>query len=214
MAHTATLDDATLCLIGFAAAIATGADGHLRGSAERAVVERVPAVWIDELVLQSVLMVGWPRALMAMGVWRSVAGNGAQDLDPDADYAAAAEWHARGQETCRVVYGQNYEKLRANVRRLHPALDAWMITEGYGRTLSRPGLDLLRRELCTVVQTAVLDTPHQLHSHLRGALNAGATTAQVGDALRVVEPLMTQEQSVKAKDLWQAVRERAARDAD
>ena len=214
MVQAPALDDATLCLVDFAAAIATGHDGLLRRSAERAVAQDVPAGWIDELVLQSVLMVGWPRALMAMGVWRSVAGDDAPDHDADADYDAAAAWYTRGQETCRVVYGENYEKLRANVRRLHPALDAWMITEGYGRTLSRPGLDLVRRELCTVVQTAVLDTPHQLHSHLRGALNAGATIAQVDAALRSVEPLMTREQSVKAETLWQAVRERATGDAD
>ena len=214
MAQESPLDDATLCLVDFAAAIATGNDDHLRGSAGRALARRVPAVWIDELVLQSVLMAGWPRALMAMGVWRSVAGNDAPERDADADHVEAAAWYSRGQETCRVVYGENYQKLRDNVRRLHPALDAWMITEGYGRTLSRPGLDLVRRELCTVVQTAVLDTPHQLHSHLRGALNAGATAAQVGAALRSVEPLMTREQSEKMETLWRAVRERATRDAD
>ncbi len=210
----APLDDATLCLVDLAAAVATGNDKYLRESAERAVALQVPAEWVDELVLQSVLMVGWPRALMAMGVWRSIAGHDAPAQDPDIDYDAAAEWYSRGQETCRIVYGENYEKLRANVRRLHPALDAWMIIEGYGRTLSRPGLDLIRRELCTVVQTAVLDTPHQLHSHLRGALNAGATTAQVGAALDAVKSLMTQEQSVKAENLWQDVRERATHDAD
>jgi 4-carboxymuconolactone decarboxylase len=210
----APLDDATLCLVDLAAAVATGNDKYLRESAERAVALQVPAEWVDELVLQSVLMVGWPRALMAMGVWRSIAGHDAPAQDPDIDYDAAAGWYSRGQETCRIVYGENYEKLRANVRRLHPALDAWMIIEGYGRTLSRPGLDLIRRELCTVVQTAVLDTPHQLHSHLRGALNAGATTAQVGAALDAVKSLMTQEQSVKAENLWQDVRERATHHAD
>ena len=80
------------------------------------------------------------------------------------------------------------EKLRDNVRALHPAVDAWMITEGYGRTLSRPGLDLMRRELCTVAQTAVLETERQLHSHLRGALNAGADPVQIEGVLSVVNP--------------------------
>ena len=143
----APLDDATLCLVDLAAAVATGNDEYLRESAERAVALQVSAEWVDELVLQSVLMVGWPRALMAMGVWRSIAGHDAPAQDPDIDYDAAAEWYSRGQETCRIVYGENYDKLRANVRRLHPALDAWMIIEGYVRTLSRPGLDLIRREL-------------------------------------------------------------------
>ncbi len=82
-----------------------------------------------------------------------------------------------------------------------------MITEGYGRTMSRPGLDLLRREYCTVVQTAVMETPRQLHSHLRGALNAGASFEQVEAVLSVVNPLLSYDQWKKVKELWLSVRE-------
>jgi 4-carboxymuconolactone decarboxylase len=105
------------------------------------------------------------------------------------------------------VYGANFKRLRENIRELHPALDAWMITEGYGRTMSRPGLDLLRRELCVVAQTAVLETPRQLHSHLRGALHAGATFAQVEAVLSVVNPLLSYDQWKKVKELWTTVRD-------
>jgi 4-carboxymuconolactone decarboxylase len=90
---------------------------------------------------------------------------------------------------------------------LHPALDGWMITEGYGRTLARPGLDLTRRELCTVAQTAVLETHRQLHSHLRGALNAGATFGQIEGVLSIVNPLLSFDQWKKVKELWRTVRE-------
>ena len=127
--------------------------------------------------------------------------------DPDADYTRVAEWTRRGEVTCEVVYGANYRRLRANVKDLHPALDAWMITEGYGRTMSRPGLDLMRRELCVVAQTAVLETPRQLHSHLRGALHAGASFQQVDGALGVVNPLLSYDQWKKIKELWQSVRD-------
>ena len=106
-----------------------------------------------------------------------------------------------------MVYGPNYRRLRENVRELHPALDAWMITEGYGRTMARPGLDLLRRELCIVVQTAVIETPRQLHSHLRGALHAGATFAQVDAVLALVNPLLSYGQWRKVKELWTTVKE-------
>jgi 4-carboxymuconolactone decarboxylase len=82
-----------------------------------------------------------------------------------------------------------------------------MITEGYGRTMSRPGLDLLRRELCTVAQTAVLEAPRQLHSHLRGALHAGATFGQVDAVLSIVNPLLSYDQWKQVKELWQRVRE-------
>jgi 4-carboxymuconolactone decarboxylase len=171
-------------------------------------------VWVDELILQSVLMVGWPRALVAMGVWRIVSDVSAPPHDKDAEYALAGEWADRGEETCRAVYGVNYDKLRDNVRRLHPALDTWMVTEGYGRTLSRPGLDLIRRELCTVAQTAVLNTPHQLHSHLRGALNVGATEAEIDATLQLLAPDLTRDQWNEVTQLWGLLRERDGIDAD
>jgi 4-carboxymuconolactone decarboxylase len=93
------------------------------------------------------------------------------------------------------------------VRALHPAIDAWMVTEGYGRTMGRPGLDLMRRELCTVAQTAVLEAPKQLHSHLRGALNAGASFGQIDGVLSIVNPLLSFDQWKKIKELWRTVRE-------
>jgi 4-carboxymuconolactone decarboxylase len=93
------------------------------------------------------------------------------------------------------------------VRALHPAIDAWMVTEGYGRTMARPGLDLMRRELCTVAQTAVLETPKQLHSHLRGSLHAGASFGQIDGVLSIVNPLLSFDQWKKIKELWRTVRE-------
>jgi 4-carboxymuconolactone decarboxylase len=208
------LDVATETLIRFAVAVAGGRDPELRQTAAALIEHEVPAAWVDELVLQSVLMVGWPRALVAMGMWRGVSGVPAPAEDEDADYGRAHEWDARGEATCRVVYGDNYDQLRANVQRLHPALDMWMVAEGYGRTLSRPGLDLVRRELCTVVQTAVLNTPHQLHSHLRGALNAGATDAEIDAALQTLGPHLTRDHWNGVKQLWGEIRDRNGTDAD
>lgn len=180
------LDHATRSLVGFAAATGLGDEAKLADRARLCLEGEVPPVWLDELLLQSVLMVGYPRALVAAGVWRRVSGLRAPASDASFG-ESAREWAARGEATCALVYGANYERLRENVRALHPALDAWMITEGYGRVLSRPRLDLLRRELCTVAQIAVLHSPHQLHSHLRGALHAGATAGMVKAALAVAD---------------------------
>jgi 4-carboxymuconolactone decarboxylase len=162
---------------------------------------------VEELLLQSVLMVGYPRALIAFAVWRKFSALPAPDADIGQDYGQVSEWTRRGEEVCARVYGDNYSKLRDSVRALHPAIDAWMITEGYGRTMGRPGLDLLRRELCTVAQTAVLETPKQLHSHLRGALNAGASFGQIDGVLSIVNPLLSFDQWKKIKELWRTVRE-------
>lgn len=201
------LDPQTLQLVRFAAAVAQGYEPELRERATACRAAQVPVPWVEELLLQSVLMVGYPRTLIAFSVWRKVGRVQAPPSDADGSYANLAEWTRRGEETCEVVYGTNYRRLRDNVKELHPALDAWMITEGYGRTMSRPGLDLLRRELCVVSQTAVLEAPRQLHSHLRGALHAGASFGQVEAVLSVVNPLLSYDQWKKVKELWQTVRD-------
>lgn len=207
MSRQSQLDPSTLHLVRFAAAIALGDEPELRDRAGGCRTNQVPVPWVEELLLQSVLMVGYPRTLIAVAIWRKVGRVAAPARDADAEYTHVGEWTARGEETCGIVYGANYKRLRENVRDLHPALDLWMITEGYGRTMSRPGLDLMRRELCTVAQTAVMEVPRQLHSHLRGALHAGATFGQVDGVLSVVNPLLSYDQWKKVKELWQTVRD-------
>lgn len=207
MAKQDLLDPQTRDLVRFAAAIAQGYEPELRDRSQALRAASVPTAWVDELLLQSILMVGYPRALLAFGIWRKVSGLPAPEDDPDTGTGREEEWLRRGEEICRQVYAENYRKLRDNVRRLHPAAEYWMVAHGYGRTLSRPGLDLLRRELCTVAQTAVLDTPRQLHSHLRGSLNAGASFAQIEAVLSVVNPLLSFERWKKVKELWRTVRD-------
>jgi 4-carboxymuconolactone decarboxylase len=213
MSKQERLDLQTRDLVRFAAAIAQGYEPELRDRVGPLRSSQVPVAWVEELLLQSVLMVGYPRALIAFAAWRKFSGVPAADTDVDQDYARASAWTARGEELCALVYGENYQKLRESVRGLHPAVDSWMITEGYGRTLARPGLDLLRRELCTVAQTAVLEVPRQLHSHLRGALNAGATFDQIEASLSIVNPLLSFDQWKKVKQLWRTVREGWSRSA-
>ncbi len=207
MAKQDNLDPQTRDLARFAAAIAQGYEPELRERVGPLRASQVPPAWVEELLLQSVLMVGYPRALIAFGVWRKFSGLPTPEGGEGMDYGEAPEWTRRGEEVCAKIYGENYRKLRDSVRALHPVIDSWMITEGYGRTLGRPALDLMRRELCTVVQTAVLEAPRQLHSHLRGALNAGATFGQIEGTLSIVNPLLSFDQWKKVKELWRTVRE-------
>jgi len=99
--------------------------------------------------------------------------------------------------------------LRENIRDLHPDMERWMVKEGYGKVLGRPGLSLADRELCISALLAVLDVPTQLYSHLRGALNVGAQTGEVEHALRIAADVSTDEACGHAQDTWRAVRERA-----
>ena len=63
-----------------------------------------------------------------------------------------------------------------------------MELEGYGKVLSRPGLDIVDREMVIVACLAMENRVSQLHSHLRGALNVGAPMQLVRDVVADLSP--------------------------
>ena len=194
------IDDATRNLVRIAAAIAGGSEQQTRSVMEQA-VGSAEAGAIDEVILQSYLFAGFPRALNAARVWRTVSGKPAPTSDFEAEISNASAWVERGEITCRRVYGESYEMLRENIRDLHPALDSWMITDGYGKVLSRPGLDLRTRELCILAACAASGQQRQLHSHLHGALNSGATPSEVIAALDSLTGLVDEDNLVRYRGL-------------
>jgi 4-carboxymuconolactone decarboxylase len=80
------------------------------------------------------------------------------------------------------VYGASFAKLRRNIAAHHPDLAAWMIEQGYGRVLARPGLSSRARELVAVAVLAATGWERQLLSHLLGAERLGATRAEIRGA--------------------------------
>ncbi len=200
------LDDATRELVELSIVIATAREPELRDAMRRAAVSKANPVWVEELILQSYIFAGFPRALNAAREWRRASGIRAPRFDDDA--ADRYElWRERGEATCALVYGEVYERLRSNIRELHPALEEWMIVEGYGKLLGRPGLDLRRRELCIVAVCGALEQERQLHAHLRGALNAGATPAEIGDTLAIVARYVDADAARRFTQLWYRVME-------
>lgn len=200
---TATLrgiDQGTRALAQIAAAIAGADEVTTRDVMERA-GPSADNRKVEEVILQSYLFAGFPRTLNAARIWRSISGAAAPADDPEAKLANGSEWEEQGEETCRTVYGESYQMLRQNIRALHPALDAWMITDGYGKVLSRPGLDLKTRELCIVAACAASAQQRQLHSHLHGALNAGATVKEVESTLDSLEELVASNELEKYRSL-------------
>jgi len=195
------LDEATRRLVMLASIITGGNDRQIRDAVTRAATD-IPAMWVEELVLQSYLFAGFPRALNAMREWRRVspeplAGNSPADVD---------RWRADGEATCAAVYGSMYERLRENIRELHPSLDEWMIIEGYGKVLSRPGLDLPRRELCIVAACAAAGQDRQLLSHFHGALNVGVDPSVIDLVIDALSEFLGAERAASARMLWARVR--------
>src|SRR5438045_4381324 len=170
---------------------------------------QVPPQGVDELLLQSFLNVGYPLALVAFGVWRSVAGPvlESEKGEPIA-HPEWERWTKRGVAACGEVYGRTYHKLMLNLRALHPAIEALVVVDGYGKILARPGLDSKRRELCTLAAIAMQNAPRQLHAHLRGALNTGSSRAALDSVLAVVELDLTKERALKLWEMWSDVRSR------
>lgn len=214
MTHLATasrilvaLDDDTRRLVRLAAVIGAGTEQQLR--AQMLDARELPHPWVEEVILQSYLFAGFPRTLNAAREWRRISGVAAPIADVDADAIApdmVDAWRARGEATCKQVYGDMYDKLRLNITTLHPALDHWMITDGYGKVLSRPGLDLVRRELCIVAVCALAGQDRQLHSHFHGALNVGASPAHVTETLDALADLLEIDALQRYRMLWTHVR--------
>jgi 4-carboxymuconolactone decarboxylase len=193
------LDDTTAALIRLAAVVAAGDEDALRSEISRA-AGAIPELWVEELLLQTYLFAGFPRALNAMREWRRVHPTVASLPE------SRTPTRADGEATCERVYGKMYDRLRENIRQLHPLLDDWMITEGYGKVLSRPGLDLPRRELCIVAACAATAQDRQLHSHLHGALNAGASPGAIDAAIEALAGALTETRRRDVKLLWARVR--------
>ena len=203
----AGIEPRTIALIRVALAIAIGDEVKARDRMIAARAAGVPDQWIDEILLQSFLNVGYPLALMAFGVWRAVAGPVKDGGEPIA-HGLWEDWTRRGAETCGAVYGRTFHKLMQNLKGLHPALEALVLVDAYGKVIGRPGLDLRRRELCTLAAVATLTTPKQLHAHLRGAINTGSTREDVDAVLAVVEQDLPADRALKVWEIWADVRGR------
>jgi len=173
-----------------------------------------PAEWVDEVILQSYLFAGFPRTLNAAREWRRQrqgrggrqgqreGGGQGQGEGRDRD---VRDFRALGEATCARVYGKFYDKLRHNIFELHPELDDWMIEEGYGKVLSRPGLDLARRELCIVAACVAAGQDRQLHSHLHGARNVGAPDTAIAGSLAALAGVVPLDNLSRAMMLWNRV---------
>lgn len=190
--NVGVLDTEHVSLVRLAAAIAAADEGVVRRCLADARTQ-VRTLWVEEVILQSYLFAGFPRTLNAAREWRRISQSKAPLSDEGERFADAPQWAERGEATCAVVYGPFYERLRHNIRELHPALDAWMIVEGYGKVLSREGLDLRLRELCIVAACAAAGQDRQLHSHLHGALHTGSTHAELEAVLDALHDFLSND---------------------
>lgn len=192
-----------------AAAVAAGGEPAVEAVA-RGLAGRLSRRSLEETVLQTYLFAGFPAAINGFialeRVWPpagrtelpGVDTGGSWQTDPrgarpdgadpepgdDGQEAERGTWRARGERLCARVYGPDYERLRRRMRELSPALDEWAVVEGYGKTLTRPGLDEATRELCAVAALAAVGAARQLRAHIRGARRLGLDDALIAETAR------------------------------
>ncbi|MEW5923876.1 MAG: hypothetical protein AB1746_07810 [Candidatus Zixiibacteriota bacterium] len=145
---------------------------------------------VYEAVLQSYLFLGFPRMIEAALVFNKIYG----DMEnvgtvEKISRSEAEKWHQDGIKLCRRVYGKNYDRLEKRFLAVSPEVFRWMVLEGYGKVLSRPGLNQIERELAEVAALIVDKRERQLISHVLGSINVGAPMnliAAVNDDIRPI----------------------------
>lgn len=144
---------------------------------------------VDELLLMSCFVTGFPAGLAAFAAWAEQRPPGAPSHDEDRDgggdeHRRTVRDAERGEPACRAVYGSRYEALLGHLAGLHPDLPELVVEYGYGAMMSRPGLPLPTRELCLVAMLAAWRADAQLRAHLRGAMETGASAQEVEAAVQ------------------------------
>ena len=140
-----------------------------------------------EVFLQTYLFAGFPAALESVRILEKVFGIVHSGLTKIEEEIAAEylQFMQRGDDLYKTIYATNATRVRDELLRLSPELATWALIEGYGKTLSRPGVDTKTRELCIVAQLSQLGWERQLYSHLLGARNSGASIEEITEAITI-----------------------------
>ena len=88
------------------------------------------------------------------------------------------------------IFGAQEERILTRLSRLDPDLMAYIRDFAYDTVYERPGLDLKTKELLACALLTALGSPPELRTHLRGALRAGATEAEVRETLLFCVPYL------------------------
>ena len=99
------------------------------------------------------------------------------NLPDDPDFKA-------GLATRRQVMGDDFvDRALAGATPFTEPMQHYITRNAWGDVWQRPGLDLKTRSLVTVAMLTALGRQHELKGHVRGALNNGATTAEIQEVL-------------------------------
>lgn len=149
-----------------------------------------PLIKVYEALLQTYLFAGFPSALVSLKKLGKIAGINSKPEEYD-----IKKYFKRGEENCRTVYGNKYDKLITNVKSFSPDLASWLIIEGYGKVLGRKGLTLREREICIISILSSLKFNDQLYSHVSGAIRVKSNLAFISKVIKNLEIIVASSSS-------------------
>ena len=161
-------DKTRLWLARYASAFARHDWGDLKKLARLSTRAGITRSQLYELTLQGYLFAGFPSAIEAFGALDGLLSPVKNKSEP-----TLASRVKKGRTTCRRIYREKYPALMQNLIQKSPDLAGWIIEEGYGKVLSRPGATLRLRELFSVAMLAATGFPRQLFAHLRALVTMG-----------------------------------------
>ena len=92
--------------------------------------------------------------------------------------------YEKGLATRRRVMGEDFvDNALAGITDFTRPIQEHITAKAWGDVWQRLGLDLKTRSLITVAMLTALGRQHELKGHLRGALNNGATPAELQEVL-------------------------------
>ena len=90
----------------------------------------------------------------------------------------------KGLVTRKQVMGEEFvANALGNATSFTQPIQEHITAKAWGDVWQRPGLDLKTRSLITVAILTALGKQHELKGHVRGALNNGATPAEISEVL-------------------------------
>jgi len=148
---------------------------------------------IREALLTLAPFCGFPRTLDAMALACPLLGGAGAGRSLPASVA-------RGAAFFDVVYGDDAARVRGRLVAVDPDVARWIEEDAYGTVLSRPGIPPSLREKIGVVLLVAQGLRNQVSGHVRGALNFGATAAEIAAFLDAASPFLAAEELAFARE--------------
>jgi alkylhydroperoxidase/carboxymuconolactone decarboxylase family protein YurZ len=185
------------------AAIAGRDEPTARLIMETALAEKIAPRTLAEIILQIHLFVGFPAMIEAARLLADIVAPKHDRHRLPGPYTAAEcrMWNRHGLVKIKRIYGDTFDRLVPYVNSFSPQILTWMINDGYGRVLSRPGASFRLRELSTVATLTVAAYENQLLAHLRGAIHAGVSPALIKSTIANCRYFCTDDHLATARNL-------------